>query len=437
MREKFNHTQVVIVGAGFTGLSAADELQRADIDFVLLEARDRVGGRVEAITNGLGELLDMGGQFLCDDMPEVMALARSHGKTFVDTPSRGDTVAQPPPHGRHDATQISAGSMALRHRLRNTDPNDPAVSGLTVQSWVESQQANPAVKQRFLSMIEGLWCRPAELVPLWYVIDNDRRITNRVSELQYFLKETMHSLAADIARSLGSSVMVGEPVESIETTTSGMVVRTPSAVFSASEIIVAVPPVMAHEISFQPLLPAVTDRALVAWKSGTVVKLFLRYAKPFWRFSGLSGSVIWVDPRGLYACDASHDDEHPALVVFVGGPIAVEWAALGEAALKQELVSRLVVALGPDAGDPLDILLRDWIGDRWSGGGYSDIVEVMHATDAENILRRGLPGITFASSELSTSFPGYIEGAIVAGRLAAQATIKRLQSASATRASGS
>ncbi len=124
-------------------------------------------------------------------------------------------------------------------------------------------------------------------------------------------------------------------------------------------------------------------------------------------------------------------------MVFVGGPIAVEWSSQGEAALKQEVVSRLVVALGPDAGAPLDILLRNWIDDTWSGGGYSDIVEVMNATEAENTLRRGVAGITFASSELSPSFPGYIEGAIVAGRLAAQPIIERLQSASATNASGS
>ncbi len=70
-------SRVVVVGAGFTGLSAATELERAGIDFVLLEARDRVGGRVEAKMNNLDDLYDTGGQFICDDMPEIMALART------------------------------------------------------------------------------------------------------------------------------------------------------------------------------------------------------------------------------------------------------------------------------------------------------------------------------------------------------------------------
>ena len=430
-------SRVVVVGAGFTGLSAATELERAGIDFVLLEARDRVGGRVESKANRFGDLYDTGGQFICDDMPEIMALARRHGKTLVETPVRGDSVAQPPPHGRHDAEKVSAGSMALRRRLRKLDPTDPALSGLTVRAWVNSQQADPAAKMRFLSLIEGLWCVPAELVPLWFIVDNDRRITNKVSELQYFLKETMHSLADDIGRSLATSLRLDEPVESVEKDASGFVVRAALGAYSASEVIIAVPPVMARKIIFHPSLPEATNNALASWKSGTVVKLLIRYTEPFWRRRGLSGSVIWVDPRGLYACDASHDDQHPALVVFVGGPIAVEWSSRDEETLKQEVVSRLVVALGPNAGAPLDILLRNWIDDTWSGGGYSDIVEVMNATEAEDTLRRGFAGITFTSSELSPSFPGYIEGAIVAGRLAAQQVIERLQSASATKASGS
>ena len=82
---KTERTDVVVVGAGFTGLSAAHELNKAGIDFVLLEARDRVGGRVEAVRNGLAERIDSGGQFLCEDMPELMALAKARRKTFVET----------------------------------------------------------------------------------------------------------------------------------------------------------------------------------------------------------------------------------------------------------------------------------------------------------------------------------------------------------------
>ena len=87
---------MVVVGAGFTGLAAATELAASGIDVLVLEARDRVGGRVESRLNALGERLDTGGQFFCEDMPEVIALARRFGKTFVETPVSGALTAQPP-----------------------------------------------------------------------------------------------------------------------------------------------------------------------------------------------------------------------------------------------------------------------------------------------------------------------------------------------------
>lgn len=103
------------------------------------------------------------------------------------------------------------------------------------------------------------------------------------------------------------------------------------------------------------------------------------------------------------------------------------------------MLSRLTAALGPDASSPLDVALRDWSLDAWSGGGYSDLIVDMDATDAEATLIVGCPPVHFASSELSPSFPGYVEGAIVAGRLAARRVAMNLrdQSAIATSASGS
>ncbi|GLS19404.1 monoamine oxidase [Labrys miyagiensis] len=418
-------TEVVIVGAGFAGLAAASEFKAAGIDFRLLEARDRVGGRVEGAYNGLGEKVDLGGQFFCEDMPGVMALAKQYGKTLVTTPFEGDSLLQPASHGRHDIEEAYAGAAALRRRMRAIDPADPAITGLTASAWAERQEATPEARHMFLSMIEGLWCKPAEEIPFWYVASNDRRITNKVSELQYFAGETLHSLAEDMARSLGSSVETGQPVERIAWGGGGVTIEACSRTYQARHAILAVPPVMARKIAFEPGLPPSLRGALAAWESGTVVKSFLRYPSAFWRRKGLSGSVLWLDRRGLYVCDASLDDDHAMLVAFAGGPVATQWMADGEGMLRQQLLSRLVPALGPEAAEPLDFICRDWSGDRWSGGGYSDDIMDMAAGDAEDVLRSGLANVSFACSELSPSFPSYVEGAISIGRLQARAVIAR------------
>ncbi len=411
-------TEVVVVGAGFCGLTAATELKAAGIDVLVLEARERVGGRVEARTNGLGETVDTGGQFICDDMPEVMALAKSHGKTLVESDFGGGYVTQPAMSTK-EAERAYAGSMALRERMNGISPDDPEIAGLTVGAWLAAQDEPADVKAAFRSMIEGLWCLGLDVLPLWYLIDNDRRITNEVGELQYQLAETMHSLAADLAHNLGDRLRLAMPVTRIEHGPDGVRVVTEGGVFAADAALVAVPPVMASRIGCAPALPSTLARAFGAWRSGTVIKVLVRYDRPFWRDSGLSGMVMWREPPSLFAFDASRDAAHPSLAFFVGGPLAVEWGRRGEDALRAEVTARLAAALGPEAGGMLDMTIRDWSGDRWSGGAYSDLVVDMEARDAEAVIRTGAAPLFFAASELSPSFPGYIEGAIVAGKQAA------------------
>ncbi|MDH6234148.1 monoamine oxidase [Mesorhizobium soli] len=416
----------VVVGAGFTGLSAAQELSRAGRSFVVLEARDRVGGRVEARANGLGEAIDTGGQFLCEDMPELMALVQARGKTLVEAHVDGEFITQPPLPG-DEAERTYLGAMAIRERMNGIEPHDPAIAGMTVAAWLERQVDPADAKAGFRSMIEGLWCQALEKIPLWHLIDNDRRITNEQSELQYFLAETMQSLADDLARDLGGRLRLNSAVMGIEHAPGGVRVVAGGRVFEARSVLVAVPPMMASKLVFSPPLPDRLSRALGVWHSGVVIKILVRYARAFWRDRGLSGMVMWRSLPGLFACDVSKDEVHPALVVFIGGPLALRWGGLDDAALRTEVMSRLVAAIGPEAGEVLDFSFRSWIDDAWSGGAYSDLILDVHATDAEDVLLAGAPPVHFASSELSPSFPGYIEGAIVAGRIGGRKVLADLQ----------
>ncbi|TIV33763.1 MAG: flavin monoamine oxidase family protein, partial [Mesorhizobium sp.] len=277
------------------------------------------------------------------------------------------------------------------------------------------------------------WCLALDKVPLWYLIDNDRRITNEVFELQYFLGDTMQSLAEDLAAELGDRLRLNQAATRVERAPQGIRISTGAATIEAREVLIALPPATAAKLDFAPALPAELASALGVWESGAVIKILVRYAKPFWRERGLCGMVMWRDQPGLFACDASKDADHAALVVFVGGPLALRWHPLGEAALQAEITARLVQALGPQAADIVDFSARDWAHDRWSGGAYSDLVIDVTARDAERVILAGAPPVYFAASEVSPSFPGYVEGAIVAGRIAAA----KIQSAIATKASGS
>ena len=418
---------VIVVGAGFTGLSAAEALVSAGIDVIVLEARDRVGGRVELVAFSDGMRVDTGGQFVCDEMPEIMALVRRFGKALAETPMEGAFLIQ------RDSKAAETGytfaeSGRIRARANRIDPHDPAIAGLTAEAWLARQSDPPDAKAGYRAMVEGLWCRPIGEIPLWYLIDNDRRTTSNGSELQYFVEGTVHAVAEALAATLGPRLQLNTAATCVERMDGSVTVTTGNRdVFRARQIIVAVPPVMASRITYEPDLPKPLIDAFAAWKSGTVIKTFVRYERPFWRDRGLSGMVMWRDVLGLFACDVS-SDRAAALVVFVGGPLAAQWSGKGAGFVQAEIIRRLVAALGSEAGDYTDLRMRDWVDDRWSGGGYSDVITDASAYDAEAIIRVGAPPVHFAASELAPSFPAYIEGAIIAGREAAARVMAALHS---------
>lgn len=414
---------VIVIGGGFTGLSAATALCQAGRDVLLIEARDRVGGRVESRILADGTRIDTGGQFLCEDMPEVTALAKAHGKTFVRPHFDGDIVFQPPMSLERGYAAL-AGVDALRERMRAWDLADPAVQTMTVAEWVARQDVDDDVRNGFLRLVDGLWCRSASEISFLYLASSDRRITNEIFELEFFLAETMHALAEDLAATLSDRLLLGSPVTRIRHHGDGVEIFCGDRCFEAACAIIAVPPVMARRIVFEPALSARLAGALKGWGSGAVVKILIRYPRPFWRKRGQSGSIMWREPRGFFACDVSRGDGKGAIVVFIGGPAASRWHEEGEAALRAFLIDQLTVALGEEASRPSEIELRDWVDDAWTGGAYSDVIVDLHSADAEDVLREGLPNLQFAASELALSFPGYIEGAIVAGK----EIVRKLQS---------
>lgn len=417
----------IVVGAGFTGLSAALELVGAGLDVLLLEARDRVGGKVESETLSDGTRVDTGGQFFCRDMSRLMALIGENGKTPVMTHYDGEMIYRPavPPQQGFARWQ---GVDALRDRMIATDPDDPDLARLTVADWVARQDdVPPDVRKSFLRLIKGLWCRAPEEIAFTWLASNDRRITNTYSEMEMFLPGTLHALADQLAARVGDRLRLGTPVTGIEYSVTGATVVTCDERFSAKRVILALPPVVVRRLPFSPALPDRLQKALSAWAPGLSIKLQVSYDKPFWREQGLSGAVMWHEPQGLYACDASHDG-YAGLIVFVGGPEAQQWHGRPRGELIAFIREQLTAAFGPEGGNARDIHVRDWVDDPWSGGAYSDVIIDLDARYAEEIIDEGISPVHFASSELAPSYPGYVEGAIVAGKVAAARIIAEISS---------
>lgn len=410
MSQRFD---VVVVGAGFSGLAAADLLHRGGHSVVVLEAQDRVGGKVESMVDTLGDRFDSGGQYVADEMDAVIAMVQRAGAALWPSHPGGRPITVPDRwHLDWDAGEAACDAIADRG-LPQPD--------IWFAEWLESQPLTEGARAAARSLTNGQLCMDHGLVGVAQLVEGAARTPPLAEELQYSVLGTMHSLAEWLAAPL--DVRRGCAVSRIVRTDDVLLVHAGEVRLEAAQVIVAVPPSVIPTITFEPPLSSELLGDAAAFVPGDVTKVRLRYSQPFWRESGLSGTVRFCEPYGLYVADASVADAH-ALVVFIGGPLAARWRQLGDDARLQRVLAAVTDALGPAAAEPFDVQTRDWQPDEFGAGGYSQIVQGLGRPGAATRLREGENGVLFASTELADLFPGYIDGAIRAGVAAARSAVQ-------------
>lgn len=419
---------VAVVGAGFAGLTAATRLQEAGVDVVVLDARPRVGGKVESESDAFGRRVDTGGQFVCDDMPAVLALIDRLGGRLVSVDhSRGGRgwvgggALTADPDAVWEAFEDAEHAYTAMSHL--PDPPDDETPSLA--EWFAAQGLDPIVEMAAQSVYDGVMCTDIGHIPLAHVIDLARRTPLTGEELQYVVADTLHAIAESLAATLHQPPLLASPVRAVEVGEHTVSVITDDGTVAADHVVLAVPPSAVGTIALHPALPARVQAAAAAFRPGSVMKFMLRYERAFWADPEVGPTRAWLEPRGLYVGDATIDDV-PMLVGFLGGPATESWRSLGAAARRRALLDHLVEAYGPDAAHPTSFIERDWCPDEWGGGGYCNVLVDDSRRDAVEVLRGGVSGITFASTELAPSFPGYVEGAITAGRDAAERVLRAL-----------
>lgn len=419
---------VAVVGAGFAGLTVASRLEADGVDVVLLDARARVGGKVEADLDAHGRWVDTGGQFVCDDMPNVLALIAAHGGRLVevdnDRPGRGllgaDATTDDPDALWTHIDEAREVFEAVAHL-----PDVPLDDDRSFADWVASLGLPQRTVDAARSMFDGVMCTDIGTIPLHHVVDLTRRTPLTREELQYVVAGTLHAIAQSLAATLRTSPLLGTPARAVEVAEHTVSVITDGGTIAADHVVLAVPPSALGHIAFSPPLPPHLTAAAGAFRAGSVLKFVLRYDHAFWHDEAVGPNRAWLEPKGLYVADGTIDDV-PMLVGFLGGPASGSWRSLGAAARRRRLLDHLVEAYGPEAARPTSFLERDWCPDEWGGGGYWNVLVDSTHRDAVDVLRAGTSGITFASTELAPSFPGYVEGAITAGQQAAERVLRAL-----------
>ena len=301
------------------GLSAALELQRAGRSFVVVEARDRAGGRVESRQIADGVWIDVGGQWVGPTQDRLYALARAHGAETFPTWTAGEnvvelsgrltkykgTIPKLRPHAMADVGQAMARLDRMARKVPVDAPwNAPKAKqwdSQTVWSWMRHNMATPTGREMMEIAVKAVWAAmPADvslLHLLFYIASAgnfDLLLDTDGGAQQDRFVEGAGTLAGRVAESLGDQVVFSAPVRRIEwRADAGVRVSADGGVeVRAERAIVAVPATLAGRIAYDPPLPGYRDQLTQRVPMGAVIKCFAIYDEPFWRAEGLSGSTV-------------------------------------------------------------------------------------------------------------------------------------------------
>lgn len=437
---------VVVVGAGLSGLSAARALADAGREVVVLEARDRVGGRLLNATLGDGVTVDLGGQWVGSDHVRVQRLAAELGVEIFPQHGAGRNLLDVGgKRRRYRGTIPRLGPRVLwdvfvaRRRIdsmaRAVGAEEPwaaeraaELDAETLAAWCERNVRTEVARELIGLAGRTVWGTGPEEISLLHALfyvaaagSFDKLIDTDGGAQQDRLDGGAQLLPLGLAASLGDRVRLGAPVRGISQSDAGVRVVADGVEVEVERAIVAVPAAIAARIEFDPMPPGLPELA-ERLRPGALTKCMALYEEPFWRAGGLSGeSVADAGPVTLTFDSSPRDGSAGVLLGFVGGPEARELAAMPPAERRAAVLACFETLYGPRASRPLDYTEQAWAEEEWSGGGPTSNFGPGGWTECGPALREPTGRVHWAGTETATVWSGYMEGALQAGeRVAAE-----------------
>lgn len=429
--------RVVVVGAGLGGLAAAYELGSRGYSVTVLEARDRIGGRVHTVREPFagGQHAEAGGEYVDGPHRVLRAYARGFGLALEDVRGGGDGLrAAAYVRGRlrpwaelTDWPAIRPFYSRLEQLGRRIDPQDPAARGAELDGYPVSELIDRAgIRGPARLVLETLirddyGVEPAELSLLGMVAAENAYGGASGPIEAWRIRGGNDRLGAELARRSGAEIRLSEPVAAIDRSAESVGVATAGGeVVEAAWCVLAAPLPALRAIEFEPALPEALAGAVEEMQYARIVKTMIQYRPRFWRRAGWSGDLFTDRPLGnTWEATDRQRGRRGILVAYAAG--RTHDRLLDAAAGREpEYTARELDRAFPGSGMlALDGDSFDWAGDPFAGGCW------MQAAPGQVVpywraLREPVGRIVLAGEHTST-MPGYMEGAVRSGIAAAEA----------------
>jgi monoamine oxidase len=450
-----HHADVIVVGAGLSGLTAALRVRHAGRSVLVLEARRRVGGRTLNHPLRHGKVVEVGGQWMGPTQDHIAAMAREFGVRTFKTYNTGNYLfyengkltpyepngpfgAVPPDlvaDAQLEAVLVKLDSMAKSVPLHAPWTADKAQEwdGQTFETFKRSNTLGSGASSLLDLGIESVWaCEPRDvslLHVLFYIhsAGNEQtpgtfeRLINTAGgaqESRFVGGSQLISTRA--AKRLGRRVMLSQAVRRIEQHRSGVIVHTDRLSIRGKRVIVTGPPALTAQIIYEPDLPALRAQLLQRFPQGSAIKVEAVYPRPFWRGEGLAGQVTSDTGPIKITFDNSPPDGSPGVLLgFVEGHDARVFGTLSARERRAQAVGCFVRYFGSAAANPIGYIEKNWSEERWTRGCYVGFTPPGVLTDYGPWIRMPFRRIHWAGAETSDYWNGYMDGAVRSGERAA------------------
>ncbi|XP_008151246.3 amine oxidase [flavin-containing] A [Eptesicus fuscus] len=448
---------VVVIGGGISGLSAAKLLAEHEVNVLVLEARDRVGGRTYTIRNKHVGYVDVGGAYVGPTQNRILRLSKELGlKTYkVNVNERvvqyvkGKTY---PFRGAFPPVWNPIAYLDYNNLWRTMDnmgkeiPADAPWNAPHAEEWDRITMKELIDKicwtqtaRRFASLFVNInvTSEPHEVSALWFLwyvkqCGGTTRIfsvTNGGQERKFV--GGSGQVSELIMEHLGDRVKLSHPVTCVDQSGDNIIIQTLNReVYQCKYVISAIPPALTTKIHFIPELPSERNQLVQRLPMGAIIKCMMYYKEAFWKKKDYCGCMIIEDeeaPISITLDDTKPDGSFPAIMGFILARKAIHLAKLQKDQRKKIICELYSKVLGSEeALQPVHYEEKNWCEEQYSGGCYTAYFPPGIMTQYGRIIREPVDRIHFAGTETATHWSGYMEGAVEAGERAARSILNAL-----------